>query len=197
MSQYHASVRSDPWLASAVGTTVFVALLWLVETVDAVADHRLDDLGIHPRSDEGLLGIVFAPLLHGGWQHLQANTVPVAVLLFVLLISGFARALQATGIIWLVGGAGVWLVAGSDTIHLGASILIFGWIIYLMLRGFYTGRPGEIVVGAVVFVMYGYALVGVIPGQAGISWQGHLFGAVGGGLAAAVLGRRDRARTVV
>ena len=68
---------------AGLGALGFVALLWVIEIVDALVNHRLDDLGIRPRSDEGLLGIVFAPLLHGGWVHLEANTLPALVLLFL------------------------------------------------------------------------------------------------------------------
>ena len=91
----------------------------------------------------------------------------------------------------------MWLVAPSNSVHLGASVLIFGWIVYLMLRGFWNRSAGQIVVGVVVFLVYGCALLGVLPGEPGISWQGHLFGAVGGALAAFVLGERERDRPVV
>jgi len=79
---------------------------------------------------------------------------------------------------------GVWLVAPTNSIHLGASVLIFGWLVYLMLRGIWTRRVGQIILGIMLFLLYGTLLLGVLPGQPGISWQGHLFGAVGGGLAA-------------
>jgi membrane associated rhomboid family serine protease len=84
-------------------------------------------------------------------------------------------------------------VAPSNTIHLGASSLVFGWLVYLVVRGVFTRRGGEIVLGVVLLVTYGGLLVGVLPGQPGISWQGHLFGAIGGALAAAWLSERRRA----
>lgn len=189
--------QRSPWVVAGVGAVGFVALLWLLEIVDALAEHRLDQYGVRPRSDEGLLGILLAPLLHGGWLHLEANTVPALVLLFLVLVSGLARGLQATAIIWLVGGVGVWLVAPSNTIHLGASVLIFGWLVYLLLRGFWNRSAREILLGVVLFLVYGGLLLGVLPGEPGISWQGHLFGAIGGGLAAFLLGEPERRRTVV
>lgn len=189
--------RRSPWVVAGVGAVGFVALLWLIEVVDALADHRLDQYGVHPRTDEGLLGILLAPLLHGGWLHLEANTLPALVLLFLVLVSGLSRGLQATAIVWLVGGVGVWLVAPSNTVHLGASVLIFGWLVYLLLRGFWNRRPGEILLGVVLFVVYGSVLLGVLPSEPGISWQGHLFGALGGGLAAFLLAERGTARPVV
>lgn len=189
--------RRPPWVVAAIGAGGFVVLLWLLEIVDASADHRLDQYGIEPRTGDGLLGILFAPLLHGGWRHLEANTLPCLVLLFLVLLSGVARGLQATAIIWLVAGIGVWLVAGSGTIHLGASSLIFGWLVYLVLRGFWNRNAVEILIGVVLFLVYGGVLLGVLPGEPGISWQGHLFGAVGGGLAAFLLGEPQRERAVV
>lgn len=175
------------WAVAAIGTAGFVVLLWVIEIVDAGTDNNLDQYGVQPRSDEGLVGILFAPVLHGGWDHLSANTVPVLILLFLVLVSGIGRGLAATGIIWLVAGLGVWLVAPGNSVHLGASSLIFGWLVYLMVRGIFSRSAGEIILGLVLFFMYGGLLLGVLPGQPGISWQGHLFGAVGGGLAAAFL----------
>lgn len=185
--------------AAAVGAVGFVLLLWTIEVVDVLAAHRLDDEGIRPRSDEGLLGILFAPLLHGGWGHLVANSVPALVLGFLTLATGLARGLAATAVIWLLGGLGVWLVAGSSSVHIGASGLVFGWITYLAVRGIVNRNGVEIVVGLLVLLVYGGVLWGVLPGQPGISWQGHLFGAVAGVVAAVALrdARWNRRRTPV
>jgi len=108
----------------------------------------------------------------------------VLVLGFLVLVSGIARGLAATGVIWVVGGVGTWLVAPDNTVHIGASVLVFGWLTYVILRGFFARNAVQILVGLVVLFVYGGALWGVLPGQPGISWQGHLFGAVGGALAA-------------
>jgi membrane associated rhomboid family serine protease len=181
-----AGVDDGPrtWVTAAVVSGAFGVLLYVVELADVIADHRLDRLGVEPRSADGLWGILFAPVLHGGWTHLEANTVPALVLGFLVLFSGIAKGLEATAVIWVVGGVGVWLVAPTNSIHLGASVLIFGWLVYLMLRGIWTRRVGQIILGIMLFLLYGTLLLGVLPGQPGISWQGHLFGAVGGGLAA-------------
>lgn len=179
--------RLPAWQVAALAIGGFTLLIWLLELIDAVVDHRLDQYGIRPRSDEGLLGILLAPLLHGGWAHLEANTAPVLVLGFLTLATGIARGLLATAVIWLVGGLGVWLVAGSNSIHLGASGLVFGWIVYLGVRGIVNRQAWEIGLGLLVLVVYGGVLLGVLPGQPGVSWQGHFFGAVGGAIAAAML----------
>ncbi|KAB2813489.1 rhomboid family intramembrane serine protease [Pimelobacter simplex] len=172
------------WQVAALATGVFVALLWAIEVVDVAASHRLDGWGIRPRDGEGLLGILAAPLLHGGWGHLSANTVPALVLGFLTLATGLVRGLVATAIVWLLGGFAVWLVAGGGSVHIGASGLIFGWIAYLAVQGFVDRKPWEIVLGLGVLVVYGGVLWGVLPGTPGVSWQGHLFGALAGVVAA-------------
>ncbi len=180
------------WARAAVLSVGFVALLWLVEILDAVWSRNLEAYGVRPRDDEGLVGVALAPVLHGGWDHLSGNTVPVLVLGFLVLVGGTGRGLAATAVIWLVGGLGVWLTAPAYSIHLGASVLVFGWLVYLMVRGVFTRSAGEIILGIVLFLAYGGLLLGVLPGQPGVSWQGHLFGAVGGALAAAWVDRRER-----
>lgn len=170
----------------------FVVVLWLVEVVDTVLGHRLDGYGVRPRTDNGLLGIVLAPLLHGGWGHLIGNSVPLLLLGFVILLSGLRRWLIVTAIVWVVGGAGTWLTGAPNSVHLGASGLVFGWFTYLIVVGFFARRVSQIVVGVLLFLAYGGLLWGVLPGQPGISWQGHLFGAVGGVVAAWLVAGRER-----
>jgi len=182
---------------SRVGTAgqvigLFVALLYVVELLDQLLGNRLDGGGIQPREGEGLDGILWAPLLHGGWWHLVGNTVPLLVLGFMILLSGVRQWLEVTAIVWLVGGFGTWLTGGDRTVHLGASGLVFGWLTYLVLRGVFSRRPGQIAIGVLVVVLYGGALWGVLPGQPGISWQGHFFGAAGGALSAWLLGASER-----
>ncbi|WP_345262820.1 rhomboid family intramembrane serine protease [Nocardioides nanhaiensis] len=187
--------RPSVWVAAAVQSVGFVALLWVLEIVDVASGNSLDELGIRPRSDEGLVGVLLAPVLHYGWGHLISNSVPALILLFLVLVSGIGRGLAATAIIWLVGGLGVWLTAPANSVTIGTSILIFGWLVYLMIRGIWSRSAGEIILGMVLFFLYGGLLLGVLPGQPGISWQGHLFGAIGGGLAAALLSDPRRARS--
>lgn len=170
----------------------FVALLYAVELVDTLLGNRLDAAGVRPRDAEGLDGILFGPLLHGGWGHLVANTGPLLVFGFLILLAGIARWVLVTAVVWLVGGAGVWLTGGESTVHLGASVLAFGWLVFLLVRGLFSRSARQILLGVVLLVMYGGLLWGVLPGAPGVSWQGHLFGASGGLLAAWWLGRRDR-----
>lgn len=188
---------SAAWVRAAGWAIGFVALLWVLEIVDAASGHDLDQYGVRPRSGEGLLGIAFAPLLHVGWAHLESNTLPTLLLAFLTMLSGIRRGLAATAVIWVVAGVGVWLFAPSDTITVGASVLVFGWLVYLMVRGVFNRRIGQILLGVVLLLVYGGVLLGVLPGQPGISWQGHLFGAVGGALAAWLLAEPRRPRVVL
>ncbi len=170
----------------------FVALLYLIELVDTILVNRLDAAGVQPREVDGLDGIIFGPLLHVGWGHLFSNTGPLLLFGFLILLAGVARWALVTALVWVVGGVGVWLTGPDNSVHLGASVLAFGWLVYLLLRGFFSRTPSHILIGVGLLVFYGGLLLGVLPGQPGVSWQGHLFGAIGGGLAAWWLGKRDR-----
>jgi membrane associated rhomboid family serine protease len=183
--------RSRPLVAAQV-IVGFVALLYLVELVDTLDRNRLDGYGIRPREVDGLDGIVFAPLLHHGWAHLAANTVPLLVFGFLILLAGVARWAAVTAIVWVVGGVGTWLTGQPHSLHLGASVLAFGWLVYLLLRGVFARDASQVALGAILLFLYGGVLYGVLPGQPGISWQGHLFGALGGALAAYRFGATDR-----
>lgn len=172
----------------------FTGVLYLTEAVDTLLGGALDADGIRPRHLDGLDGILWAPLLHHGWQHLVANTVPVLVLGFFALAGGVGQFVAVTATIWLVGGLGTWLT-GSDGVHLGASTLIFGWLVFLLVRGFFARSVAQILLAVALFAVWGGVLWGVLPGAAGLSWQGHLFGALGGLIAAQLVARADRSGT--
>ena len=181
---------TSPTVRGLAFVAAMAALMWVVEVVDRVAGGRLDAYGIEPREVEGLDGVVFAPFLHAGWDHLIGNTIPFLLLGFAIAIGGLARVAAVTGIVALVGGLGTWLVAPENTIHIGASGIVFGYAAYLVARGIYSRSAAQILVGIVVLAVWGTTLLrGLVP-EDGISWQGHLFGAVGGVLAARVLHRR-------
>jgi membrane associated rhomboid family serine protease len=164
-----------------------VASMWVLEAVDALADHRLDQYGIEPRDGDGLIGIAASPFLHDGFGHLAANTVPFAVMGFVIALKGALRVVTVMAIVMLVGGLGTWLVAPAHTIHIGASGVVFGFATYLLSRGIFSRNVLEIAIGVAVGLVWGGALLGGLVPQEGISWQGHFFGAVGGVVAARLL----------
>lgn len=175
------------------GLVAIVALtlaMWVSEAIDTVLGGALDQYGIVPRDLSGLDGIAYAPFLHGGFGHLMANTVPFVVLGVTIALAGLARLVAVGAIVVVVGGLGTWLTGAPSTVHIGASGVVFGFTAYLIARGVFARLPMEVAVSAVVLVLWGGALVsGVVP-QEGISWQGHLFGAVGGVLAAWLLHRQ-------
>jgi membrane associated rhomboid family serine protease len=158
----------------------------------------LENNGIRPLETDGLTGIIFAPLLHANWGHLAANTVPALVLGFLVTLAGLSRFIYATAIIWIFGGFGTWLIGnigappGVETNHIGASGLIFGWLTFLIVFGFFTRHAWQIVVGIVVLFVYGGVLWGALPGTFGVSWQGHLCGGIAGVVAAYLLSGPER-----
>ena len=168
------------------------ALMWVVEVVDLFAG-ELDANGIRPRDADGLIGIALAPFLHSGFGHVLGNTIPFLALGATIALSGLARIVAVGAIVALVGGLGTWLVGPAGTVHVGASGLVFGFAAYLIARGISSRRLTHLFVGLAVIVLFGTTLlVGLVP-TAGVSWQGHLFGAVGGIVASRALDAR-RAR---
>ena len=175
---------------------VIVAVLWILEIVDWISDGMLDGLGIRPRSTQGLNGILFAPWLHFGFGHLMANTLPFAFLSWFIMLQGMRRYVSVTIITILVGGLGVWLVAPKHSIHAGASILIFGYFGYLLLNGIIERSLASMSLMLIVITLYGSMIWGVLPGIPGVSWQGHLFGFIGGGVASWLLTNRTEFRDI-
>lgn len=166
-----------------------VAAMWAVEVVDAVPRVRLDAWGIQPRELDGLPGIVLAPFLHSGFRHLVANTVPFLVLGSAIAAGGVGRLLRVTAVVGLVSGAGAWLLGARHTVVVGASGLVFGYLAYLVARGVVARNVLWLAGGALALLVYGGILWGLLP-RPGVSWAGHVFGAVGGVVAAVALHRR-------
>jgi membrane associated rhomboid family serine protease len=170
-----------------------VALLWLLEVIDLILwTIPLDAYGIRPRTAAGLRQIPLAPFLHVGFAHLAANTVPFVILGWLVLMRSERDFVLVSLIATGVSGLGVWLIGPTYTIHLGASGVIFGYLGYLWARGFFERSIPALALALVAGLLYGGILWGVLPGQAGVSWQGHLFGFLGGILAAYLLAHNNR-----
>lgn len=197
--------RRPRWMVGGATILTFVALLYCVEVIDQLCGHSLDANGIRPLEADGLWGIIFAPLLHANWQHLLANTGPLLVLGFLMTLAGMSRFVWATAMVWIVGGFGTWLMGDlggcGRTDHIGASGLIFGWLAFLVVFGVFVRRVWDVAIGLLVLLGYGGILFGAVPVLdrcGGVSWQGHLSGALAGVLAAYVLAgpeRKARARS--
>ena len=169
-----------------------VALLWTIEAIDWLLPLRLDYFGIWPRTEIGLRGIFLAPFLHGNFAHLAANTAPLVVFGWLILLGGVSDFLFVSGVAMVVSGLGTWLIGAPGSVHIGASGVIFGYFGFLLLRGLFERSPMSIIVSLIVGFAYGSFIWGVLPNQPGISWEGHLFGFLGGVLAAQILGNRRR-----
>ena len=160
---------------AATTMATIVAVLWGIELVDHVVRHWFDRFGVHPRTTQGLLEIFSAPVLHHGWTHLIGNTIP----LFVL------------GLLVLMAGAQTF--AASNSVTLGASGVVFGYLAYILVRAFYTRQLSHMAIAIVVAVAYGSMLFGLLPLRAGVSWLAHLGGALGGVASAPLLQPRGQA----
>ncbi len=170
---------------------LLVAVMWAVELVDALTPQQLDVYGIRPQDREGLVGIFAAPFLHAGFAHLIANT-GAFIVLGVLMAALSRRPWTVTIGVVLISGIGVWLVGVPGTVHVGASGLVYGYAAFLVAWGVLTKRVVSILVAIVVVLLYGGLVLGVLPTQSGVSWQGHLFGAVGGIVVAYWLSKRSQ-----
>ncbi len=172
-----------------------LAVMWILEIADLlIFGGGLDAYGIRPRSIEGLSGILLAPFLHGGFIHLAGNSIPFLIFGSLVLFHEIKDFVVTSALAILVGGLGAWLLGGAGTVHIGASGLVFGYFGYLLLRGYFRRSIGAIILSLVLAVSYGWMLFGLLPFQSGaISWQGHLFGFLGGALSAYLLRGPDAA----
>lgn len=180
-----ALLRRDTLLMAGL-----VAALWVIEVVNLLTGQALLGFGIRSRDLPTVWTVLTAPWLHASIAHLAANTIPFFVLGWMVLLRGLRAFLWDTAVIVLVGGLLLWLVGPPNTVTVGASGLIFGFLGLLLARGFFERRVGSMLLAVVVAVLYGGALWGLLPGVPGVSWQGHLTGALTGvGLARLEHGR--------
>lgn len=193
MSTSSDAAPRDPRTAGLQLVGLLLAIMWATELVNVIDDDGLETHGIRPRDSDGLEGILFSPFLHADWGHLIGNSVPFVLFGGVIALSGPLRVAAVTAIGGLISGLGTWLVAPENSLHIGASGVVFAYGAYLISRGLFERSLLHLAVGAVVGVMYGSVLIGGLEPETGISWQGHLFGAVGGVVAAFLLSA-DRRR---
>ncbi|KOU64694.1 rhomboid family intramembrane serine protease [Streptomyces sp. IGB124] len=189
--------QTDRAKAAAMLMLGWVALLWVLEAVDHVTGHALDQYGIVARDPDSLTGVVSAAFLHFGFDHVASNSVPLLVLGFIAALSGIRRFLAVCGLILLADGLGTWLISPSGTMTLGASGVVFGLFGYLLVRGFVERRALGIAVAVGVAAVWGTTIVsGILPTDSGVSWQGHLCGLVAG-IVTALCFRRPAPRPAV
>lgn len=171
-----------------------LVVLWLLEIADQLFWHEsLDFLGIQPRTRAGLYHLYWAPFLHKGFGHLVANTFPFLMLGWLVLLHGLFEFLVVSFLATTISGLGIWLLGMPGTVHIGLSGVVFGFLGFLLLRGYFKRSAAAIGLALLVGLLYGSMLWGVLPIQPNVSWLGHLFGFVGGGFAASLLAKRTPA----
>ncbi|WP_373479536.1 rhomboid family intramembrane serine protease [Geminocystis sp.] len=169
---------------------IFIAIFWIIEIVNQMFfGDRLDYFGIIPRSVVGLRGIILAPFLHADFPHLIANTLPFAVLGWLVMLQETSDFYIVSLCSILVSGIGVWLFAQTNSITVGASGVIFGYFGFLIMRSYFQKNTRSIAISLLVFFLYGGMIWGVLPSNPHISWLAHLFGFLGGIWAAKLIAR--------
>jgi membrane associated rhomboid family serine protease len=174
--------------ATVVG--VSVASIWGSFAATVVTGGWLLNFGIHPRTVQGLWGILAAPFLHANLQHLLANTVPLAIFGWLILLLDRKHFFPVTLMAMLGSGLFAWTLGAPNSVHVGASGVVFGFFGFLLLAGWFARSVGSILLSIGVAAAWGGVIFGVLPGQPGISWQSHLGGFIGGVLAAKLLAPR-------
>ncbi len=174
--------------AVTVGGTL--ATFWAAFAANLVTGGALIQYGVIPRTTTGLRGILFAPFIHGSLNHLVANSVPFLVLGWLVMLRNARHFIPVTLLSMLGAGLMAWLFGAPTSVHVGASGVVFGYLGFLMLSGWFARSFASIALSIGVTVAWGGLVFGVMPGQPGISWQAHLGGFLGGVLAARWLGRR-------
>ena len=169
----------------------FVALIGLIEFLNGALGLGLERFGVRPRELAGLPGIVLAPLLHGGFGHLVANSLPLLVLATGMLYLYPSSALKVFPAVYLGPGIAVWLFAKASSIHVGASGLVYGLVIYIFVAGLIRRDRRAIAASLLIYFLYGTLVWGVFPIRPGVSWETHLAAALIGLALAIALRRLD------
>ncbi|MFT7686759.1 MAG: membrane associated rhomboid family serine protease [Candidatus Azotimanducaceae bacterium] len=178
--------KQSTWLEAFKVILSLVAVIWLVEVVNSLLDHRLNVYGIYPRNVNNLVGIILWPFLHGNFNHLIMNSMPLLAMGYFVALRGWLIFLSSSAIILIVGGLGVWLF-GREAYHVGASGLVFGFFGFLITLAFYERSLKTFAIACLTVFYYGGIIFGILPTNSFVSWEGHLFGLVAGMFAARVL----------
>jgi membrane associated rhomboid family serine protease len=184
------SLKSQQRVEGVRLLAAIVAVMWIVEIINTIDSNRLDQDGIYARNVSHLWGILTAPFIHASFAHLISNTIPFVFLGLIIALRGAARLGMVTAIVIVLGGLGTWLISPAGVPTVGASGVVFGYAAYLLTRGFFDRSLLEALTGLVVAVLWGGALLSSLVPHPGVSWQGHLCGALAGVLAAYLLAPR-------
>jgi len=161
------------------GILLFVLMIWGIEFLNYLMAHRLSYLGIYPRTVKGLPGILLAPLIHHGIEHILMNTIPFVLLGVLISLKNHQNLFKVSIFIVIAGGLGVWIF-GRPAFHAGASGLIFGYFGFLLARGWNAKDFASVAIAIITVFFYGGMFLGILPVQTYISWEAHLFGFIAG-----------------
>ena len=184
------SQERKKFFGSLVIPLLLVAVMWAVIIVEMSLDIDLNRYGLVPHTLQGLVGILTIPFLHGGWEHLMANSVPIIVLGTALYYFYPTLANRVMLFSYLSSGMLTWCLGNPCTTHVGASALIYSLNLFLIVSGFIRGNRQLIVISLIMVFLYGSFIWGMIPSLAkpqNISWEGHLSGAIVGVVLALML----------
>jgi membrane associated rhomboid family serine protease len=182
----------------------FLVLIWIIQIANWADHYHLTyDYGIRPRDVGGLPDILTAPFLHFNWAHIEGNSGPLFIFGFLAAYRGVAKFFGVTALVILTSGLGAWIFESPGSVGAGASGVVFGYFGYIMVRGFFDRHAIDMLLGAVMALCFAYQFTVLLP-HAGIGWQAHIGGVVGGIAAGWVFrdrrvgsgsgGRADRAK---
>lgn len=170
-----------------------ISVLWMIEALDLIFwKGALDFYGIHPRTWLGLRNIFVSPALHAGVGHLFTNTLPFLILGWFIMLRSTREFFFVCAVAIVVSGLGIWIFGASNSVHVGVSGVVFGFLGFLLFRGYFERSPVAIALAVLAIFFYGGMIWGVLPLRDGVSWLGHLFGFAGGALAAYWITSRNK-----
>jgi membrane associated rhomboid family serine protease len=169
-----------------------LAVLWIIQVVNFADGYRLTfDYGIVPRDIGRLPDILTAPFLHVSWAHIEGNSGPLFIFGFLAAYRGVKKFAAVSVVVIITSGLAAWLFGSANTVGVGASGVVFGYFGYIMVRGFFDRHPIDMAIGAIMALCFAYQFTVLLP-KAGIGWQAHIGGLVGG-IAAGWIFRDKRA----
>lgn len=169
---------------------IFVLLAWCVKLIELVLELDLSAYGIFPRKLGGLPGVIASPFLHSDFTHLISNSIPFMILGFLMIYSYRRVAFKAFLMIWIMSGFLVW-ITGRQSYHIGASNIVYGFTFYIFFSGIFRKNIQSVVLSLFVVFAYGSIFWGILPLRPEISWEGHLAGALIGGVLAFIYRKVD------
>lgn len=173
------SILTEEYRSKAYIILGLLLVFWIIEFINLLMGNSLNAYGIVPRQFSGLVGVFFAPFLHGGIGHIIANSFPFVVLGGLTIFRGISFFFKISLFIIITSGLAVWVI-GHPAVHIGASALVFGYFGYLVARAFIEKSRNTIMVAAIIGIFFGSMIFGIFPGMPGVSWEGHLTGFLAG-----------------